>query len=187
MKKSLILCGLVVALFAISPRAYVFAQQAPDRGRPEESDEKREAIRKKIETVRIWKMTEALHLNEATAAKLSAYLTQFDQQRRDLAMEQLKSVRELRQVLQTGKPDEASLRRRLDKIERDYQAIHDIRMREYSGLKDILTTEQQARYLIFQHEFQREMRDLISEARDSKSNRERGGMNRRDLSEPPQR
>jgi hypothetical protein len=41
----------------------------------------------------------------------------------------------------------------------------DLRKKELNGIKDILTIEQQARYLVFQHEFQREMRGMIAGAR----------------------
>ena len=53
----------------------------------------------------------------------------------------------------------------LEKLEKNRQEMQGLKDQELKGLKDILTIEQQARFLIFQHEFQREMRDMISGAR----------------------
>src|SRR5450759_5168050 len=52
----------------------------PGRGGPM-SGEKREAVRKKIEAVRIWRLTATLKLEAGTSAKRSALLSAFDQQR----------------------------------------------------------------------------------------------------------
>jgi Spy/CpxP family protein refolding chaperone len=75
------------------------------------------------------------------------------------------TMRELRLLLQSSKPDEAKLKAAIEKLEKNRRAMHEVRNKEFSGLKDILTTEQQARYLVFQQEFRREMRGMISGAR----------------------
>ena len=136
----------------------------PGRGRPM-SEKKREEIRKKIEAVRIWRLTEALDLDAGTSAKLSSFLNTFDQQRQIILQEQMENMRTLRLILNSPKPDEAKLKSLLEKNENSHRAMQDVRSKEISGLKNILTIEQQARYLIFQQEFQREMRGMISGVR----------------------
>jgi len=128
------------------------------------SEEKREAVRKKIEAVRIWKLTEVLNLDTATSAKLAAYLASMDQQRMKIFREQMMTMRELRRILKTPKPDEQSLSVSLDKLEKSRHTMQVLRDQELSGLKDILTTEQLARYVLFQQEFQREIREMIDSA-----------------------
>jgi Spy/CpxP family protein refolding chaperone len=152
-----------------------FAQQAPPGGLSDDgttygrgnapSEEKREAIRRKIEAVRIWKLTEALNLDTATSAKLASFLGSMDQQRMGILRDQMMTMRELRRSLQNPKPDEKSLKVSLDRLGKNRLAMHELREKELSGLKDILTIEQQARYVIFQQEFQREMREIIAGAR----------------------
>ncbi len=157
----------VAAVFA----ATSFAQQAPPdepmrpgRGNAP-SEEKREAVRKKIETVRIWKLTEALKLDPNAAAKLSAFLSSSDARRRDITRAQMADMKELRLSLKSAKPSEAKLRATLERLEKNHHEMQELRDREWKGLKEMLTVEQQARYLIFQLEFQREMRDMIADAR----------------------
>jgi len=163
MKKMARNAALITAvLLALGTALSAHAGQGPGNNL---SDEKREEIRKKIETVRIWKLTETLHLDEATAAKLSAHIGAFDKQRRELAREQVKAMQDLREALKASKPAESKLRSYIEKVEKSRQTTQELKRREFSELRSILNTEQQARYLIFQHEFQREMRDMIKEAR----------------------
>ncbi|OGW34604.1 MAG: hypothetical protein A2X58_01910 [Nitrospirae bacterium GWC2_56_14] len=129
------------------------------------SEERREEVRKKIEAVRIWRLTEELKLDTNSSAKLSSLLSSLDLKRRNTMREQMEAMRDLRSLLRTAKPDEAKIMSLLEKLEKNRQEMQGLKDQELKGLKDILTIEQQARFLIFQHEFQREMRDMISGAR----------------------
>jgi len=136
--------------------------QAPG-GEP--SEEKREEVRKKIEAVRIWRLTEALKLDAPTSSKLSALLSSFEQQRMGIMREQMAAMRELRRMLKTPKPDESKIKSALDRLEKNQHAMQALRDKELGGVKEILTIEQQARFLLFQQEFRREMQGIISNAR----------------------
>ncbi len=137
---------------------------APGRGGPP-SEQKREEVRKKMEAVRMWRLTAALKLDEKASAKLAALLGSIDQRRGAIFKENREAFRELSSSLKAGNPDEKKLKTALEKIRKNQDEIMDLRKKELNGLKDILTVEQQVRYLIFQHEFQREMRGMIAGAR----------------------
>jgi Spy/CpxP family protein refolding chaperone len=164
----------MAAAMMIAAASLSYAQQGPGGGPANASPgqggnaptaAQREEVRKKVEAVKIWRLTEALKLDANTSAKLSAFINPLDQQRQELWQEQMMTMRELRTILQSPKPDEAKLRAALDKLEKNRHSMQVVKDREFSGLKNILTTEQQARYLIFQQEFRHEMRGMISGAR----------------------
>ena len=136
----------------------------PGRGEPL-SDERRAEIRKKIETVRIWRLTEALKLDANTSARLSSLLSSVDQRRREIQRDQTRTLILLQQSLMSPKIEESHIKIDLDKLEQNYRAMQDLKYKEMSGLKKILTIEQQGRYVIFQQEFMREMRGMIRGAR----------------------
>lgn len=136
----------------------------PGRGEPL-SDERRAEIRNKIETVRIWRLTEALKLDANTSAKLSSLLSSVDQRRREIQRDQTRTLILLQQSLLSPKIEESHIKIDLDKLEQNYRAMQDLKYKEMSGLKKILTIEQQGRYVIFQQEFMREMRGMIRGAR----------------------
>jgi len=195
--KSLYMMVLITILTLVAPSAFAEPPQPPqpggrhfdaqrdgdDQHDQAVSPEKREETRKKIEAVRIWRLTEELKLDSDKSAKLSSLLSSLDQKRRDIQHEQAETMRTLRQTLKAIKPDEAKLKPLLDKLEQDHRAMQELRDRELRDLKGILTTEQQARFLLFQQRFQREMREMISTVRGNgpgqRNMREEPGMGNR--------
>jgi Spy/CpxP family protein refolding chaperone len=135
----------------------------PGRGEPM-SEEKREEVRKKINAVRIWRLTEALKLDADASVKLSSLLSSFDHQRRDIHRDQTKTMNTLRSAIRSQKPDGSQIKTCLEKLEKDHHALQELTNNEMSGLKNILTIEQQARYVVFQNDFTREMRGMIGGA-----------------------
>jgi Spy/CpxP family protein refolding chaperone len=139
------------------------SDRAPGRGEPDAK--KREEVRKKIETVRMWRLTEELKLDEKTSAKLASFLSALDEKRRGLMHERMETMGDLRTLLKTEKPDEKKLKTDLDKLEKTRREMVELEGKEISGVRDILSVEQQARYVIFQQEFRRELRGMIAGAR----------------------
>lgn len=130
------------------------------------TDERREEIRKKIESVRIYRLTEALKLDSQTSVKLAALLGSIDQERVAIMREQREAFRTLReQLAPSQRPDERALRKALDVVEKKHRTMADLREREWNDLKKLLSVEQQARYVLFQRDFMREMRHRMAGAR----------------------
>ncbi|HUJ19515.1 MAG TPA: Spy/CpxP family protein refolding chaperone [Nitrospirota bacterium] len=174
---------IAVAAILIVSGTTVHAQQAPGRGplpgqfeddpgfegpqgrEPAPSEAKREAVRKKVEAVRMWRMTEELKLDEKTSTQLASFLSSIEGKRRGLIRAHMNGMKELRAALDAGKPDEGRLKGTIDKIEKNQRAMVDLRQKEIDGIKGMLSTEQQARYLVFQQDFRREIRGMIEGAR----------------------
>jgi len=141
---------------------------APRSDRP--TEEQREEVRKKMEAIRIARLTEELNLDEKTAAKFIPAITSLDQKRRILLKENQELLREMRALLNAPPPDEGKLKAAIHRIEKNHHEMLSLRDKEFAAIRDNLTVEQQARYLLFHQEFQREMRGMVEGAR--------GGMNR---------
>jgi len=176
--------SLTIAAFIVLLAGSAFAQQRPmagpmggqhsddaafvdagsDSAGPP-SEERREAVRKKMDAVRIMRLTETLKLDEETAAKFIPLITSLEQKRRDLMRENLQTMRELRDYLASRNPDEKKLKSVMEKMEKNHQETVKLREKENEAAKGSLTVEQQARYLLFQQDFMREMRGMISGAR----------------------
>ncbi len=139
---------------------------APDQG-PDAppSPERREQIRKKIEALRVWRMTEALDLDEKTAAKFLPAISALSNKRNELTRENLETMRELRIYLKADRPEEKKIRSALDRLENIHHELTNIRDKENNAAKDHLSIEQQAKFIIFQQEFQREISDMLAGAR----------------------
>ena len=148
------------------------AQQAPGpqsggpgAGRP--SEQQREEVRKKVEAVRLARLTETLQLDEKTAAKFIPVVTAIEQKRRTLLKENQETTRELKIMLHANPPDEAKLKIAVNAIEKNRREIFTLRDKEFSAAKDSLTVTQMARYILFNQEFMHEMRGMVEGARGS--------------------
>jgi len=180
MRALIISLALLTAAFStVTPT--LFAQQGPPAGQHDDimglekepgrgnilSEEQREEIRKKIETIRIWRLTEKLKLDATTSARLASLLSSFSQQRQGIIQEQMTTMREMRVLLKAPKIDETRIKVALEKLQKNQHTMQELREKEYSGLRDILTVEQQAQFLLFQQEFRHEIQRMISNARNS--------------------
>ena len=146
-----------------------FAQQGPLRGPAggPPSDEQREEIRKKMEVVKMSRLTEELRLDEKTAAKFIPVITALDQKRRSLMNENRHAMQELRTELNAQQPDEGRMRTAISRIEKCQREIASLREKELQAARESLSVAQQARYLLFKQEFMREMRGMVEGARGS--------------------
>lgn len=153
-----------------------FAQQGPPRGPAggPPSDEQREEIRKKMEVVKMSRLTEELKLDEKTAAKFIPVITALDQKRRSLMKENRHSMQELRTELNAQQPDEGRMKAAISRIEKNHREIASLREKELQAARENLSVAQQARYILFNQEFMREMRGMVEGARGSSTGK--GGM-----------
>jgi len=158
---SIILAGFLAA----TASGAIAQQQAPGPHRDRPSEEQREAVRKKMDAIRIARLTETLKLDEKTAAAFIPVITALEQKRRDLMKENRHIMQEMRLLLQASPPDEGKLKAAISRIEKNRQAIAAQRDKELDAARSHLTIVQAARYIIFNQEFQQEMRGMLDEAR----------------------
>uniref|UniRef100_A0A7C4TH48 Periplasmic heavy metal sensor n=1 Tax=candidate division WOR-3 bacterium TaxID=2052148 RepID=A0A7C4TH48_UNCW3 len=117
-----------------------------------------------IEKVRIYKLTEALDLTTEQAAKFFPRLKEMRKTEQEFQRERIEIIQKLKQMLKEGATEQE-----ISKVLDRYSEIHKKKMerhiKEIGELKEILTPSQQAKFLIFQEEFEKEIRDLIKEVR----------------------
>jgi Spy/CpxP family protein refolding chaperone len=150
----------------------VLAQPATTPRQGEErrmSPERREELRKKIEVIWQQKLTEKLNLTEEEKAKVFPLLREYEEQRRALRQENRQLVRELEGMIKAN-ASEKELKRIIHDLEENEHKLLEVREEGFRELAKILPIEKQARYIVFQTEFRREMHRLMQKAR----HRERG-------------
>jgi len=132
------------------------------------STEERERIRKRIDLIRMWRLTEDLNLDEETGSKLFPLIRQYEEKRRVLARKREEILFTLKGQLKTGTPHEESIKGLLKEWEEIRAEEQDLNRKEKEDLKKILSIEQQAKYLLFQQEFTKEMRRMIADVREKR-------------------
>jgi Spy/CpxP family protein refolding chaperone len=155
---------LVFLLFLVFGFGANTLAQPPEDFDRSPTKEQMEKVRERIETLRMWKLTKTLDLDEKTSAKLFPLLNKYDKKRAEIEKAIRDDLRELREALK-GKR-EGNLKSIIDKLEENHEALQRINDEERAELKKILTIEQQAKFILFQQEFDRDIRKTIAEARE---------------------
>jgi len=122
----------------------------------------REEMRRKVETIKMARLTEALKLDEKTAAKFIPAITVIGQKRREQMAEHHQAILDIRQQFGGPATDEKKLKTAMDRVFGSQREMMKLREKEMATIRDNLTLEQQARYVVFQQEFMQEVRDVIS-------------------------
>lgn len=142
---------------------------------PSSQEERRAQIFRRIETFRMIRMTEALNLDEETAARVFTRLRPIDQKRWGLIQERNQLRREIKKGTDAGKVESRQLEGWRKRLRENQQALEKLGEEELNALEGLLTPEQQAKYLLFRERFQEELKERIREARGR-----RGDSSRRD-------
>jgi len=149
-----IMCGFTAQGFA-EPQEYM-------DGPP--TKQQRERVRKRIDTLKMWKLTKALDLDETASAKIFPILNRYDKRKAEIHKNLREGMREMKQSLRENKTEE--LKNTLAKVEENHRALQGINDEEWAELKKVLTVEQQAKLILFRQEFDREVHKLIADAKD---------------------
>src|SRR3990172_4800194 len=90
------------------------------------SKEQMKKVRNSIETLRMWKLTKALDLDEKTSAQLFPALNKHDKKRADVENAMRDNMRELRESLSNNQ--ESQLKGVLERLEQNHRSMQSIRM-----------------------------------------------------------
>jgi Spy/CpxP family protein refolding chaperone len=162
MMKILFLAGLILILL---PTGVIFAQGHPPSAEDRsERREDREKIRENIETLRMWKLLEALDLTSEQSDKFLPIFKDFQRARRDFEDQRRELMRKLEAAMQ-GTPEEKQVREILADLEinrKQFQSEFDKYM---DRTRTVLSIEQQAKLALFEDQFERRMRETIDQIR----------------------
>ena len=125
----------------------------------------REDIERKIEVAWTWRLTDAVGLTPEQAEKVFPLLRSFRDERRELTKEKEDITLELAAYLDTGEAQEARLEDALGELTRIHGELHALEVDQIRQLRDMLSTEQIARFVVFQEEFKRTIREIVEQRR----------------------
>jgi Spy/CpxP family protein refolding chaperone len=116
----------------------------------------------RIMTLRLWKLMEALSLDEEMSLKLFPVIKKYEQRSEELWNSKRGDMDALRAALEAD--DEAGIEKALNRVEETRSALHELKEAKSQELKDILTVKQQAQYMLFEKSFRREIKKVRYEA-----------------------
>ncbi len=162
MKKYIFGIFIVLTLTFFTGQAFC---QSEDFDKPP-SKKQIEKIRKRVETLKLWKLTQALDLDEETAAKLFPLINKYDKKRFVIEQSMRKDMKKLRRSVDTASPEK--LGELIRRIEDNYKELQEINNQQLEELRGILPVRKVAKFIIFKQDFNREIRKIIRESRHKK-------------------
>ncbi|MBZ0271347.1 periplasmic heavy metal sensor, partial [bacterium] len=132
-----------------------------------------ERVWRQVETVRIWKLTEMLDLDQERIAAMMPILNEYTQELREQGRERDEGLRELSRLAKSDSTDEKQIRAAVDKVLKSERGILDLRHKHYRKMEDVLSPDQLAKYMIFDARFHDEIHQMLDDMRRHKRLRHR--------------
>jgi Spy/CpxP family protein refolding chaperone len=139
-------------------------QQPKQAERKAEKERLREQIIDKLRAERMWKLTEALKLDEATAAKLFPLLAKFDDQERALGKERGPVARELRDALDAPTPDNNRINGLVEHLIGIRARRQALEAEKLAAVRKVLTAAQMGKLMLLAPKIDEGFRERIREA-----------------------
>jgi Spy/CpxP family protein refolding chaperone len=119
-----------------------------------------------MESIRMWRMTEALDLSSDQSAKLFPKLKDMRQLREDFENTRMSIINDITYLLHQDNPADKDLRYKLDTLQTADDNFHKQEAKLQKDIASILTIKQQAKLVLFQLKFDEEMRQIIGKVRE---------------------
>lgn len=153
-----------IALMAVFTTVAV-AQPGP----PEDMAAKRmhwDKGRERIELLKMWKLTDALDLDQETAAKLFPLMNEYEGKIGDLRKQRHEFTKRMREELDKSEPDSAALQKMIDDFKKNEEDMADLRIEKFEAMSKVLSVEQAAKALLLIPKFEHDMKKMVGEVRE---------------------
>jgi hypothetical protein len=126
-----------------------------------------EKDRQKIEELERVKLIEVLNMNEDVSVKFFARRKDYNDKLKDLNQQRDNKLNQIQKLLDENKSDknDPMYKKQIDEVISVEKAIMHAKMDFVYSLRDILSYQQVAKYMVFERNFRRELRDLILKER----------------------
>ncbi len=166
MRKIKSLVMLLLAFSFLLAGEALYAQEPPGRPFPEKG--KRERVKEEIETMKMWKMLEALNLSQEQSDKFLPAWRELQKAQKVFRERRENLFRMLEMTLAEEKPKEGKIKDILIQLEKERLFLDEVQQRFREKAKEILTLEQQAKLLLFEEKFEKRMMDIIRQYREKR-------------------
>ena len=158
--KKWVLAGLIIFAFICASTAWA---------RPWQN---RQKMREKFETMKMWKIMDALNLDSQTALKIFPVIREMDEKKMQLREKQRDLMRKIAALAKGDARSAGNLSTLANQIFDINKQIAALPREEFKKLQSILSEKQLAQYILFQQRFRREfIRQWLRGKRDNKGKR----------------
>ena len=172
MKKKWII-ATTIAVTAVFATIAVAQPGPPDDMGMKRRHERRDKAetRERVEMMKMWKLTDALDLDQETAAKLFPLMNEYDSKIREIRKQRHETTKQMREELKKSEPDSAALRRMIDDFKKNELDTTDTKIKKFEDMSKLLSDVQAAKAILLIPKFERDMKKMIGEVREWRQHR----------------
>jgi hypothetical protein len=127
---------------------------------------KKEDVRELVKALYIWKITQALELTEEQSVKLIPRLSLIDKKKQDISGKVRELTGKLRDGLNREETSEDALKETIAEILKLRAEQRELELQGEKIAQEVLTVEQQAKFIVFLQDFQKQIHRLIRQTKD---------------------
>jgi Spy/CpxP family protein refolding chaperone len=155
---------LLAGVLSLGP-AFAAAAQPPNKTeRKAEKEHLRDQVIDKFRAERMWELTNALKLDEATAARLFPLLSKYDDDERAITKERGPLARDLREALDAPAPDNARINGLVDRLLAIRTRRQALEQEKLAAVRKVLTPAQMGKLVLVAPAIEEGFRDRIKTA-----------------------
>jgi len=154
-----------LSLILLAPTSLVAQGPRHHPGGPPAGTEEMENIRENIETLRMYKLLEALDLTSEQSAEFLPALKEFQDAKRRFFDDRRNYLKELENALESEIIDEKKLEGILAALESNREEFQAETAKFFKRTRQMLTVQQRARLQLFEERFERRLWDRVRQMR----------------------
>lgn len=155
---------LLLALVLSLAPDLALAQPPPPPPPPGDDQALRQTVRERMRAMVVWRLTEALSLDEASAQRFFPVLNRFEERLQPLRQSQAELMRRIRAEVDSRHADPTILGRAIDELLSNRVTIQALELERLREARKVLTPVQQARLVMVMPQIEREMRRHVRRA-----------------------
>ena len=152
-------------LFAVALAAVLVLPQLSFSQPPEEKrrlrERRRDDIEERIQTMKIWKLTDELQLGDEQAARFFPLLNEFDRQREEIEAKHRDTLGRLGEIVWDPNPDSKVINQMLDDLETFGEDQTKLRKKFRQNVSGVLKPDQLGKLAVFNARFPELVREMI--------------------------
>ena len=128
--------------------------------------------RERLELIRMWRLVDELQIGEEQAARLFPFWSNHRRQSREIQQDRKKAADELVNLLRQEEVRDEVLKEKMKQIRAIDKKKEELARIFHGKMVELLTVRQQARLLLFEEKFRKDLQDFLKEVRPLRHRRE---------------
>jgi Spy/CpxP family protein refolding chaperone len=124
-----------------------------------------EVLKERIITLRNWELMNELDLKGRRAEKVFSILKRFDDEREKLILKRRELMERLKEAMDSKKVSSERLEGLINEMLQTNIAFAELKKKELKALAEVLTPEEQAKYLMFSERFSHQIKRFLEKKR----------------------